>query len=576
MCRQSQSIFPGVLIKAILSGSIALAMVFASGCSDSGSPSQNTSVNNVIVSAADISNTGDLANDVVTGSVNSTINTPDTPAEIGNQNSDITPVSNTTSDGLQRSQCSLTAVTANKVEFCFDKNTRTLGSFYSNGDRLWAFALPGEDNTNEIVRLLIVEEQLVIIARLDANTDPATWPYAYEASVFGLDGAFKWTVPVLMTLTDEFGIDSSEQHLSVIESNGELLFSGNLFDSRQQASAIGSFVNRVDTGTGATLVARQWEGLLLANPLPTMDDSLQLVFYGGIGALDSSTLADIQSVPTFTDTNRRAQLDRSIAVFDEIRLFMSGALPVDQPAWTSTESPLTEACSHGGTLQLSTAIVGTSEATQIRTYDYQDCMIGETLYTGNVTISSASNEFNGKYSTKNERSIIFSDFSRVAVRTNGAEYRLEIDGFQSSSEYWTTNPQLVPAGSSRKPTSDINHLNLVRFTNASPVGNMAATDVQHRVLHQFGNTTDDVVESNADWAYEVLRNDTTTGFREKHTMNTTEKQTQDVVTLSVDFEFISDDGSSFTGSGSNNENGTFEYVVQGLNAIQGGFGTMPW
>jgi len=90
------------------------------------------------------------------------------------------------------------------------------------------------------------------------------------------------------------------------------------------------------------------------------------------------------------------------------------------------------------------------------------------------------------------------------------------------------------------------------------------------------DTKDDVVESNTDWTYEVSRNDTTSGFWEQHTMNTTEKQTQDAVTLSVNFELVSDDGSSFTGIGFDNESGTFEYVVHGLNAIQGGFGTMAW
>jgi len=450
MFSRARSIFIGVLIKATFLSSVVLALVFISGCSDSGSPLPGMGTN-VVVSAVDTPDTDDAVTQATqeaavtatqtntndadddAGSDTSTITTPNasqSPAEDENQNSDTTPILNTTSDGLLRSQCSLIAVSSNRVEFCFAKNTRTLGSFYSNGDRLWAFALPGDDDTNEIVRLLTVEEQLIIIARLNANTNPASWPYAYEASVFGLDGAFKWTVPVLMTLTDEFGIDSSEQHLSVIESNGELLFSGHLFDSSHQASAIGSFIHRVDVGTGATLVARQWEGLLLANPVPIIDGSLQLVFYGGIGTLDSSTLAEVQSVSTFTDANRRAQLNRSTAVFDEIRLLMSGALPVDQPGWTSTESPLTQACSHGGALQLTTAIVGTSEATQLRTYDYQDCMIGETRYAGSVSISSASNEFNGRYSAKNEKSILFSDFSRVTTRDNGAEHRLDIDGYQ--------------------------------------------------------------------------------------------------------------------------------------------------
>ena len=83
-----------------------------------------------------------------------------------------------------------------------------------------------------------------------------------------------------------------------------------------------------------------------------------------------------------------------------------------------------------------------------------------------------------------DQEFLVPDAVREVFSKKHQSMRETVSSWQSSFESWTTNPELVPAGRSRKPTSEVNRLKLARFKNDSPVGRMVASEVEHHVLHQ--------------------------------------------------------------------------------------------
>jgi len=76
--------------------------------------------------------------------------------------------------------------------FCYQASTRMLRAWQPDGSQWWGFALPGDNASNEIHALHVVDGNLYIVAELKTNGEQ----FGFEVSMFEFGGAFVKTVAI--------------------------------------------------------------------------------------------------------------------------------------------------------------------------------------------------------------------------------------------------------------------------------------------------------------------------------------------------------------------------------------------
>lgn len=152
------------------------------------------------------------------------------------------------------------------IAYCFSAPTRKFTSVNPDGTANWDYSLPGDNTSNHVEGIAVIDENLCIVADVTAIIGDSR----HEVSCFGLSGAFNATVPVLeplprlgdpvkprdplaINLDDESLLTTASEESFYLAGSEYLLTEGSDPSVRDSWSRIAGFLVRVDPLTGQTL-----------------------------------------------------------------------------------------------------------------------------------------------------------------------------------------------------------------------------------------------------------------------------------------------------------------------------------
>ncbi len=213
------------------------------------------------------------------------------------------------SDGLteaQRSQlpgdCLLAFDNAD-IAYCFSAPTRKFTSVNPDGTANWDYSLPGDNATNHIEGIAVMEDQnLCIVADVTATIGDSR----HEVSCFDLNGEFIATVPTLeplprlgdpikprdplaINLDDEFLLTAANNQSFYLAGSDYLMTSGSDPSIRDSWSRIAGFVVRVDPQSGNTLAWHSFPTAMVTD-ITLADDGHVTVTIQTVDSSESSSL----------------------------------------------------------------------------------------------------------------------------------------------------------------------------------------------------------------------------------------------------------------------------------------------
>ncbi|MEE9319787.1 MAG: fibronectin type III domain-containing protein [Granulosicoccus sp.] len=327
--------------------------------------------------------------------------------------------------------------------YCYTGITRRLIAANSDGTPYWEFVLPSDSTSNEIRHLNVIVDQLIIIAELDPLADHST----FEISAFELGGAFKYTVPILRSVSDSYAINVEKDPLRVVIHEEQILIAGEYYaqDNAGSWQHRGSFVSRVDITSGATQASRLFPGQSLGSVVTISDDTLVLSLNGSVALLDATTLETktVNSGLTFNNSNYREQRDWLMTLVTAVDYEtidgelnkMIQAIDSLTPAGTTLIDGIdydVYNCPEGGTVaafvEREPGSYGTN-TTSIEYYIMVSCKLDSSVVNGGYT----KNHFhtNEKYGTRSGTDINYVNFS--VFLSNGDTYVVTSSDDESST-----------------------------------------------------------------------------------------------------------------------------------------------
>ena len=153
------------------------------------------------------------------------------------------------------------------IVYCFSAPTRKFASVNPDGTANWDFSLPGENATNPIEGIAVLDDQTLCIV---ADVTQTIGDSRHEVSCFELTGQFIATNPTFEPLPrlgdpvkphDPLAIDLDDESLVIAANNESLYLAGSEYlliagsdpSIRDSWSRVAGFIARVDPGNGDTL-----------------------------------------------------------------------------------------------------------------------------------------------------------------------------------------------------------------------------------------------------------------------------------------------------------------------------------
>ncbi len=289
------------------------------------------------------------------------------------------------------SEC-LFDVSDNNVTFCYQAKTRLLRAWQNDGRQWWAFVLPGDNATNYVHALQVVNSKLYIVTELKTNDIQS----GFEISVFALDGAFEKTV-ALDKFQDYSFVAGHRIQLAHIEDN--LIIAGDYGLSTNNIMPNqfnGSFIAVFDITKDQIVNSNLYPQLRQTNPMQVSSGAIKLELEYLVYEVSPESLeltvpvSRFQSIP-FSRINHHQKKRAVIGFiekppFEELHTQMDIAFSntlrdqfqVD-PA-TAADQPID--CAGGGTVQQS--IVLDEHGSEVRTTTFDNCSMADFIAHGTL------------------------------------------------------------------------------------------------------------------------------------------------------------------------------------------------
>ena len=316
------------------------------------------------------------------------------------------------------------AVAGDGAIFCYSPATRTLRSWGSTSNPWWSFELPGDNDTNIIRGLQVIDQRLMLLAEIRV---PGL-DRRLEVSVFSTGGQFDRSIS---WWTDNTDLELVTHSLSTATLDGDLIvvadrvqYTNNILPNANN----GVQINRLNIpDEGISIFTSTFNDVRQTNPVLTVagseddgsEDQLLLEFDHQVRAYDTTfQLSDdssgsYQSIP-YTRQNYLQKKSRLTGLIESPPVQQLAAKVEAAYAELRAQAGTVQVigagapfnCPAGGTAQL---VFFSTGLTQVFEYTFEDCISDDLIVTG--TFSENISNFCGRDCRGPQLTFSFNDFS---------------------------------------------------------------------------------------------------------------------------------------------------------------------